>query len=88
MADPILSVRDLHTHFFADEGVVRAVETGRRDYASLAAELGLKTLPSATNFVAIDLGSAERATSAMKRLLEEEAVFVRMPGAVSAWPSR
>ena len=26
MADPILSVRDLHTHFFADEGVVRAVD--------------------------------------------------------------
>src|SRR5471030_539456 len=24
--DPILSVRDLHTHFFADEGVVRAVD--------------------------------------------------------------
>jgi histidinol-phosphate aminotransferase len=61
-------------------GVVRAVETGRRDYAALATELGLKTLPSATNFVALDLGSAERATSAMKRLLEEEAVFVRMPG--------
>ena len=26
MADPILSVRDLHTHFFADEGAVRAVD--------------------------------------------------------------
>src|SRR6201994_1929146 len=26
MADPILQVRDLHTHFFADEGVVRAVD--------------------------------------------------------------
>jgi peptide/nickel transport system ATP-binding protein len=26
MADPILSVRDLHTHFFQDEGVVRAVD--------------------------------------------------------------
>jgi peptide/nickel transport system ATP-binding protein len=26
MAEPILSVRDLHTHFFADEGVVRAVD--------------------------------------------------------------
>jgi len=25
MAEPILSVRDLHTHFFSDEGVVRAV---------------------------------------------------------------
>jgi histidinol-phosphate aminotransferase len=61
-------------------GVVRSVEAGRRDYDQLASELGLKTLPSATNFVAIDLGSTERATTAMKRLLEEEAVFVRMPG--------
>ena len=26
MVEPILSVRDLHTHFFADEGVVRAVD--------------------------------------------------------------
>jgi peptide/nickel transport system ATP-binding protein len=26
MAEPILQVRDLHTHFFADEGVVRAVD--------------------------------------------------------------
>jgi histidinol-phosphate aminotransferase len=61
-------------------GVVRAVEQGRRDYERLAAELGLETLPSATNSVAIDLGTPSRATTAMKRLLEEEAVFVRMPG--------
>ena len=26
MAEPILSVRNLHTHFFQDEGVVRAVD--------------------------------------------------------------
>lgn len=26
MAEPILQVRNLHTHFFADEGVVRAVD--------------------------------------------------------------
>ena len=26
MADPILQVRDLHTHFFADEGAIRAVD--------------------------------------------------------------
>ena len=26
MAEPILSVRDLHTHFLQDEGVVRAVD--------------------------------------------------------------
>jgi len=61
-------------------GVVRQVEEGRRDYERLAAELGLETLSSSTNFVAIDLGSTERATETMRRLLEEEAVFVRMPG--------
>jgi histidinol-phosphate aminotransferase len=60
--------------------VVRSVAAGRRGYQQLAAELGLKTLPSATNFVAIDLGSFERASTAMKRLLEEESIFVRMPG--------
>src|ERR1700749_3651036 len=26
MAKPILQVRDLHTHFFADEGAIRAVD--------------------------------------------------------------
>ena len=61
-------------------GVVRSVEVVRRDYDHLASDLGLKTLPSATNFVAVDLGSAERATTAMKCLLEEETIFVRMPG--------
>ena len=60
--------------------MVHAVEVGRADYDRLAGELGLKTLPSATNFVTVDLGAAERATTAMRRLLEEEAVFVRMPG--------
>jgi histidinol-phosphate aminotransferase len=60
--------------------VVRQVEEGRRDYAALAARLGLATLPSATNFVAIDIGGAERARKLLARLLEEEGVFLRMPG--------
>ncbi len=34
MADPILRVRDLHTHFFADEGVVRAVDGTSSDLFS------------------------------------------------------
>src|SRR5579863_3155341 len=63
-------------------GVAQAVEAGKRDYERLAGELGLKTLPSATNFVAIDLGTTERAVTTMRRLLEEESVFVRMPGVV------
>jgi histidinol-phosphate aminotransferase len=60
--------------------VVRRVGEGRRDYAALAERLGLKALPSATNFVAIDMGTSARAKTAMARLLEEEACFLRMPG--------
>ena len=59
--------------------VVREVEEGRREYASLAVELGLKTVPSATNFVALDVGSGERARCLMQVLLQR-GVFVRMPG--------
>jgi histidinol-phosphate aminotransferase len=64
--------------FTAD--VVRQVAEGRQDYARLAAELGFHALPSATNFVAVDVGSAERARAILARLLEEEGVFIRMPG--------
>lgn len=61
-------------------GVVQQVAEGRRDYAALAESLGLKALPSATNFVAIDMGEGERARKTLARLLEEESVFLRMPG--------
>ncbi len=40
----------------------------------------MKTLPSATNFVAIDMGSGARARATLALLLEEEACFLRMPG--------
>jgi histidinol-phosphate aminotransferase len=60
--------------------VRRRVEEGRRDYENLATKLGLKALPSATNFVAIDMGNGDRARATLARLLEEEAVFLRMPG--------
>ena len=60
--------------------VARRVEEGKRDYAKLAASLGLKALPSATNFVAIDMGDGDRARQTLARLLEDEAVFLRMPG--------
>ena len=59
--------------------VVRQVEEGRREYASLAVELGLKTVPSATNFVALDVDSGKRARCLMQVLLQH-GVFVRMPG--------
>jgi histidinol-phosphate aminotransferase len=60
-------------------GVVAEVEHGRADYASLATDCGMTPLPSATNFVAIDVGGAERA-KAILQTLEAEGVFIRMPG--------
>ena len=59
--------------------VVRQVEEGKREYAALAAELGLGMSPSATNFVALDIGSGERARALLQALLARD-VFVRMPG--------
>ncbi|HEY3919369.1 MAG TPA: aminotransferase class I/II-fold pyridoxal phosphate-dependent enzyme [Stellaceae bacterium] len=64
--------------FIAD--VVRQVSEGRRDYTALAESLGLRALPSSTNFVAIDMGSGDRARATLARLLEDEGVFLRMPG--------
>ena len=60
--------------------VVKEVALGREEYAKLARELGLAALPSATNFVAIDMGSFERARATLEALLAQN-VFVRMPGA-------
>ena len=60
-------------------GVVRQVEAGKREYAALAAALGLGTVPSATNFIALDLGDSDRARSLLQALLQRD-VFVRMPG--------
>lgn len=60
--------------------VVSAVEEGRREYEVLARELNLSVLPSATNFVAIDMGCVERASAIVDRLFER-GVFVRMPSA-------
>jgi len=59
--------------------VAALVEEGKRDYAKLAEQLGLRALPSATNFVAIDMGESDRARSTLARLLAEEGVFLRMP---------
>lgn len=60
--------------------VVAAVARGREEYVALARDLGLVPYPSATNFVAMDAGSAERAR-ALLAALAERGVFVRMPGA-------
>lgn len=60
--------------------VIARVAEGRRDYEALARSLGLTTLPSATNFVAIDLGNSTKARMLLSAL-QERGVFVRMPGA-------
>jgi histidinol-phosphate aminotransferase len=60
--------------------VVAQVARGREEYAALGRELGLAPLPSATNFVALDAGSPERARALVAALVARD-VFVRMPGA-------
>lgn len=60
--------------------VVEAVAQGRRDYEAMARKLGLVPLPSATNFVTIDVGGPARARSLVAALAERD-VFIRMPGA-------
>jgi histidinol-phosphate aminotransferase len=60
--------------------VVAEVARGREEYAALAHELGLVPLPSATNFVTIDVGGVERAR-ALVAALAARGVFIRMPGA-------
>lgn len=60
--------------------VIAEVERGREDYSRSADELGFTALPSATNFVTIDVGGFENA----KRIVQElakDGVFIRMPGA-------
>jgi histidinol-phosphate aminotransferase len=59
--------------------VVEQVEQGKSEYAALAQELGGKALPSATNFVAFDIGSGARALALVTALLKR-GIFVRMPG--------
>lgn len=60
--------------------VIAEVARGRDEYAALATSLGLTPLPSATNFVSIDVGGAARARATVAALAEK-GVFIRMPGA-------
>ncbi len=61
-------------------GVIEAVAIGRADYETMAARLRLNALPSATNFVAIDMADAKKARSILEHLLQR-GVFTRMPSA-------
>ncbi len=59
--------------------VVDEVALARNDYYRLAAEAGLGFIESFTNFVCIDLGTAEAATRVMNDLLTR-GVWIRKPG--------
>ena len=61
-------------------GVIAEVERGRAEYHALAAQHGLPSLPSSTNFVCIGIGTKAQAEAMMGALLEL-GVFVRKPWA-------
>jgi len=75
-AAALASLQD--TEFLAS--VIAEVEQGRQEISALADRLGLTALPSATNFVAIDMGRDGDHARAVLKALEERGVFVRMPG--------
>lgn len=60
--------------------VVADVAEARRRIGEIAAANGLKALPSATNFVAVDCGRDGAFARAVLRELIARDVFVRMPG--------
>ncbi len=67
-----------------DEDHLRAVvaETarGREEYAALARDLGIRALPSHTNFVCIDCGSVGAAEDVLRALLRR-GIWIRKPAA-------
>ena len=69
---------------FNDSGfiasVVKEVARGRDEYHALARRMGLASVPSATNFVAIDAGGDGARARALLARLQDRGVFVRMPG--------
>lgn len=60
--------------------VVEKVSAARERIAAIAAAQGLKALPSAANFVAVDCGRDGDYARAVLAGLIERGVFVRMPG--------
>ena len=62
--------------------VIAQIAAARATIARIADEVGLKPLPSATNFVAIDCGAdATFARAIVDGLMDDAGVFIRMPGA-------
>lgn len=62
------------------EATVRAVGEARTELARIAERAGLRALPSATNFVAIDCGRDGDFARRVLAGIIEEGVFIRMPG--------
>lgn len=73
------ALASLHDDDFRDF-VVRETARAREDYYQLARELGCGYIESQTNFVCIDMESAERATRVLNELLLR-GVWIRKPGA-------
>jgi histidinol-phosphate aminotransferase len=61
-------------------GVIAKVGAARQRIAAIAADNGLRSLPSATNFVAVDCGGGGALARAVLEALGRRDVFVRMPG--------
>ncbi len=59
--------------------VLDELARGKADIAEMAAAHGMTALPSATNFVAVDVGGPDKAKAILERL-GEKGVFIRMPG--------
>ena len=60
--------------------VVERVERARGRIAAIAADNGLRALPSATNFVTVDCGRDGALARTLLTALAERDVFIRMPG--------
>ena len=61
------------------DALKREIETGKQAYAEIARRHGFTAIPSSTNFVAIDVGHAERGERLLKAL-QDRRVFIRKPG--------
>ena len=75
-AAALASLRD-EAHLAA---TVARIAEGREGIGAIAAKHGLRALPSATNFVAVDCGADGAFAKAVLQGLIRRGVFVRMPG--------
>ena len=73
----IAALASLHDDVFLRD-VVQQVDAGRERVRALAADLDLISVPSFTNFVAVDLGEAAHADRVLD-VLAESGVFLRKP---------